>query len=422
MPFTVHERTVLRECARAIADIAATPRMEQARRHWVEHNSLRRTRPLILVYPEGGWRELLADQDIHCEQPDARKLEWKLRSIIYTAEHFASDNVVIGDWHVGPVLRSSGWGLEPKTRPSSEQRGAYAFEPVLTSPKDLEKLRVPRLTLDEEATKKSLATMQELFGDILNVERRGVAHIGYHLTAQYCKLRGPENMLYDMYERPGMIHDFMQVITEGHLTMRRWYEENNLLSLNNDNTYNTSGGSGYTDQLPAPGFDPARVRPCDMWSSSEAQEMAAVSPEMHYEFVMQYEKRLLEPFGLTGYGCCEDLTLKLDQVFTLPGIRRISISPWANVDICAEKLKGNHIFSWKPQPAHLCGDFNPSFIREYLRHTIEVCRDNGCVLEMILKDTHTCESHPERFDEWSRIARELTDEYAEGWPVHRSGA
>jgi hypothetical protein len=25
---------------------------------------------------------------------------------------------------------------------------------------------------------------------------------------------------------------------------------------------------------------------------------------------------------------------------------------------------------------------------------------------MILKDTHTCEHHPERFDRWARIARE----------------
>jgi hypothetical protein len=25
---------------------------------------------------------------------------------------------------------------------------------------------------------------------------------------------------------------------------------------------------------------------------------------------------------------------------------------------------------------------------------------------MILKDTHTCQQHPERFDEWTRIARQ----------------
>jgi hypothetical protein len=30
---------------------------------------------------------------------------------------------------------------------------------------------------------------------------------------------------------------------------------------------------------------------------------------------------------------------------------------------------------------------------------------------MILKDTHTCEHRPERFDQWSRIARELVGEF-----------
>ena len=43
-------------------------------------------------------------------------------------------------------------------------------------------------------------------------------------------------------------------------------------------------------------------------------------------------------------------------------------------------------------------------------HTIDVCRDDGCVLEMILKDTHTCGNHPERFTIWADIAGELAVE------------
>jgi hypothetical protein len=148
------------------------------------------------------------------------------------------------------------------------------------------------------------------------------------------------------------------------------------------------------------------VRPSDLWASAESQEMAVVSPRMHAEFVMPYEARLLQPFGLTGYGCCEDLTHKLDDVTRMPHMRRISISPFADVEKCAAKLQGNFIFSWKPQPAHLVGDFDPQAIRRYVRHTLEVCQNNGCVLELILKDTHTCEHHPERFDIWTQVARE----------------
>jgi len=90
-------------------------------------------------------------------------------------------------------------------------------------------------------------------------------------------------------------------------------------------------------------------------------------------------------------------------------MRRISISPFADVDKCAAKLKGGYIFSWKPQPAHLVGRFDGEAIRNYIRHTIETAQKHGCVLEMILKDTHTCEHHPERFDRWTQIAREEVD-------------
>jgi len=96
-------------------------------------------------------------------------------------------------------------------------------------------------------------------------------------------------------------------------------------------------------------------------------------------------------------------------VFKIPNIRRISIAPMANVDLCAEKLQNKYIFSWKRQPSHLVDDFDARFIRNYIKHTLEVAK--GCVLEMILKDTHTCQFHPERFDIWTQIARELINEF-----------
>jgi hypothetical protein len=122
---------------------------------------------------------------------------------------------------------------------------------------------------------------------------------------------------------------------------------------------------------------------------------------------MAYESELLEPFGLNGYGCCEPLTGgKLEHVFELPNMRRISISPFADVEEAAEKLKSDYIYSWKPHPAHLCGEFNPERIRSYIRHALEVADAHGCVFEMVLKDTHTCDHRPERFTRWTEIARE----------------
>ncbi len=306
-------------------------------------------------------------------------------------------------------MRNSGWGLESRRIASPTQRGAWHFDPVIKSPQDLKKLRIPSISYDENQTLAGLEQARELFGDILDVRLRGVCHYSFHLMGQYTALRGLEEVMLDMYDNPGMLHDAMAFLEEGNRQLLRQHEQLGLLDLNNDFTYHSSGGVGYSDELPGRDFDGQHVRPGDMWGSAEAQEMAQVGPDQHEQFILAYEKRLLAPFGLNGYGCCEDLTAKLDRVFTIPHIRRISISPSANVDRSAEKLRGNYIFSWKPQPAHLVGDFDEKLIRAYIRHTIGVCRRNGCVLEMILKDTHTCQNRPERFDRWTQIAWELVE-------------
>jgi hypothetical protein len=404
---TSEERTILRDLAKQVADIADLPIMAERRELWKKHNSLQSVRPMMLIFPEGSWQELLPHSALKCQGEKARRIEWSLRSRVYYHEHFLDDTVIEKEWIVPKVIHNSGWGLQARHIPSTEARGAWHFDPVIKKPSDLKKLKIPEITYDEEASKRNLTEAQELFGDILDVKQKGVSHISFHLMNQYTGLRGLEEVMLDMHENPGMLHDAMAFLEGGHRHIIQQYADLNLLSLNNDSTYQNTGGNGYTDELPKSGFDPNRIRLCDMWGSAEAQEMAQVSPEMHAEFSLAYEERLLEPFGLTGYGCCEDLTRKLDDVFTIPNIRRISIAPSADVDACAEKLQGKYIFSWKPQPSHLVGEFNTQLIRDYIQHTLDVTKN--CVVEMILKDTHTCEHHPERFDQWTQIARELID-------------
>jgi hypothetical protein len=403
-----HDRTILRDLARRVADAAALPVMAERRREWVRHNGLRPGRPMILIFPEGGWRELMPPESLACEGDRARQMEGDLCRRLYTHEHFRDDAVVEAEWLVPKAVRTTGWGLAPEWRDAPTPTGAGTFQPVIHTAADLAKLRFPRVSHDEAATADAMDEALELFGDILRVEARGAAHVSFHLMSIYTHLRGLEEVMLDMVLAPAMLHDAMAFLEEGHRRLIAQYEALNLLSPNHDGTYHSSGGVGYTDELPAPGFDPGRVRPRDMWASAEAQELAQVSPRMHAEFSMEYEKRLLAPFGLTGYGCCEDLTRKLDDVLAIPHIRRISIAPTADVAACAAKIGRRAIFSWKPNPAHLVGAFNEPALRAYIAHTLDVAA-GGCALEMILKDTHTCEGRPERFDRWAEIARQCVD-------------
>jgi hypothetical protein len=404
------DRTILRDLARRVRDAAALPVMPERRELWKRHNNLQPGRAMVLVFPEGSWVELLPDAALSCKDRQARAVEWELRSRLYYHEHLHDDTVIEDTFVVHKTIRSTGWGLEPRHVDSTEERGAWGFDPVLNVRGDLQKLRAPEITHDEEATRARLQLAQDLLGDILTVQLKGVAHVSFHLTNQLCQLRGLSNLMMDMAADPGFVHDAMAILEDGHRRLVEQYVELNLLSLNNDGTYHSSGGVGYTDELPQVDYGGGPVRPCDMWASAESQEFAQVSPDMHAQFAIAYEARLLEPFGLNGYGCCEDLTRKLDDVLAMPNMRRVSVSPFADVDACAERLGASCIFSWKPHPAHLVGEFSPQRIRTYIRHAVEAARANGCVLEMILKDTHTCDHHPERFTVWTQIAREVVEE------------
>lgn len=404
-----HDRRLLRELARRVAEIAALPLMAERQALWRRHNALQPGRPLILIFPEGAWGELVPESALRCEGEAARRMERELRQRIYQFEGFDADNVVTAEWTVAKAIHTTGWGLPTNRVHSGVDRGAWAFDPVLHRPSDLQRITLPRVSHDEEESARRLVAAQELFGDILDVRLRGVSHISFHFMNLYTGWRGLEQVYLDMYAEPNMLHEAMSILEAGYRGLIDQYVEQNLLSLNHDNTYHSSGGNGWLDAPPSGRTDPERVLPADLWASAESQEMDPVSPEFHRTFVMEYEKRLLEPFGLTGYGCCEGLHNKIDDVLTIPGIRRVSMSPFCDVDRAAPRVGNRFIFSWKPQPAHLVGRFNPDLIRGYLQHTLDLCRDHGCVLEIILKDTHTCEHHPERFTAWSRIARELVE-------------
>ncbi|HOZ50177.1 MAG TPA: hypothetical protein PLO37_25845 [Candidatus Hydrogenedentes bacterium] len=410
MAITPGDRTILRDLARQVAEIAHLPIMETRRSLWKRHNRLERVRPMILVFPEGSWGELLPDSALACGDAEARGIEWDLRSRIFYHQHLDDDTVIEDSYVVRKAISETGWGLEAKTIDSPQARGAWAFDPVIHGPADVEKITAPEVHYDVVETARRFEQAQDLFGDILRVRLVGVRHVSFHLMAIYSRWRGLGQVMEDMCENPEMLHDAMGRLEAGYRGIIQQYQDLNLLELNNDDAYHSSGGVGYTDELPQADFDPAHVRPCDMWASAEAQELAQVGPEMHEEFSLRYERPLLEPFGLNGYGCCEDLAQKFDYVFRIPNLRRISISPFSNVDVCAEKLEDKYIFSWKPHPSHLVGPFDADYIRRYIAHALDVTR--GCVIEMILKDTHTCEHHPERFTAWTKIARDLVERYA----------
>lgn len=399
----------LRGLAGRVAQAAELPVMAERRRLWFKHNELHGERPMVLVYPEGAWRELLPESTLLCQDPLARRIERDLAMVLYQHEHINDDSVVEPCYTLHKCINGSSsqflrldWGLQAQRRQSGEANGAWGFIPVLKQQSDVDLIRMPEVCYDEEQTHKELDFASRALGNVLPVRLKGVAHFSFNMMQVFTGLRGLEQTYWDMSDQPEIVHAAMRRILEGYRNVITQCMEKRLFSLNNDDAYQGSGGNGYTSDLPSPGFDGGLVRPADMWASAESQEFAGVSPAMHEEFAMQYERDALQGFGLTSYGCCEDLTAKLPHVLRMPNLRRISVSPWADVAGCAEQISNRYLFSWKPQPAHLVGGFNEDFLRGYIQHTVDTA--DRKVLEIILKDTHTCENKPERFTQWTRIA------------------
>jgi hypothetical protein len=91
---------------------------------------------------------------------------------------------------------------------------------------------------------------------------------------------------------------------------------------------------GSWPKLPQGDFDGTHVRAIDQWGHATTRIFSEVSPAMHDEFALTYEKR----FGLDSYGCCEPLDGKLNIIETIPNLRRISMSPWVDPARSAEGI------------------------------------------------------------------------------------
>lgn len=402
------DRAILRELAKQLAELANAPEMEAKKADWYRHNDLQDSRPMVFCDPELGWCEIIPDESLTCEGDLARDWEMRLRKEIYYAAEMKDDKVITATFPILYCATETDFGLSVVMENPEETLGAYHWDaPLKDYDTDLEKLKFPEITVDYIKTEKLFELAQEIFGDILHVYKQGNWWWSLGMTTSLVHLRGLETIMYDMYDYPDELHQLMAFLRDTNLHRLDFLEKNGLLSLNNDQSYVGSGGFGWTNQLPGPGFDPAHVTTMDMWGFTESQETNMISEEMFAEFIFPYQYEIAKRFGLNCYGCCEPLNGRWNTVKKIPNLRRVSVSPWADYDRMAELLGGNYILSYKPNPTQLAmPSMDENAIREDLRHVREVAQKNNCHLEVIMKDNSTLGKDGARAARWCAIARE----------------
>ena len=408
---TVHDREVLRRLAAEVAEIAARPAEAEKRELWYRLNALQDVRPLVFCSPENGWGEIILQEHLECETAHSRNWEFHLRQEIFWGNEMADDRVVTGTFDVGYGHTQSDWGVQ-ETYTHGANGGSYVWDAPVKDLGDLSHLRFPVIEVDYAANERLLNFARETFGDLLSVRQHQIWCCSVGLTWPLVRLRGLEQVLMDMSLEPDGLKALMAFLRDGHMALLQSVENQGLLHLNNAGDYVGSGGWGWSHELPQPDFD-GTVRLKDLWILAESQETIGVSPKMFEEFVFPYQLPLIEMFGLSCYGCCEPIDNRWHLVKTIPNLRRVSVSPWSDVEVMAQNLQDKYIFSMKPNPAMLAGEnFDEDFIRQDLRTKLEQAK--GCRVEIIMKDNHTIGGDPTRVKRWSRIAREEADRVWDG--------
>jgi hypothetical protein len=406
------DKSVLRDLATQVAEVAALPIQQETVKLWKALNELRPVRPMVLV-DQIPWHEMNVDDELTLltEDPFCRELETRLRRTLYAWRHMPVDMVVDPWIDIPKTIRGAHLGIHAVEDraildPDNDVVGHYYIDQLKTE-EDLEKIRMPEIDLDVEATARAEAQAHEVFDGILEVRMQGM-HPGFAVWDRIVEWHGVEQSLIDLVDRPDFIHKLMARVTDAYLAMLDQLETQGLLGRPQSLIHCTGA---YTDELPAADFDLERPRAKDLWTMGMAQIFVSVSPAMHQTFELDYANRWYERFGLVYYGCCEPLDTKLHIVRKIPNLRKISMSPWVKVERGAERIGGDFVFSRKPSPAFLAWDaLDGDAVRADLEETRDACARHGAPLEFILKDISTVRYQPQRLWRWADIAMQVAQQ------------
>lgn len=403
------DKAILRELAKRYRDICAHPVQKDRRDLWRKHNSLMRTRPLIYVRSGEAWNEIPAVTERACIDPLFRRHEGFFRAMLF--QETIGDDYIFEPYltvQAAYTLPGRGvWGIETHVETSDSEEGGKNFyhnAPIRTHD-DARSMTVPEHRIDEKRTQEDLARITDAVGDIIPVVLSRAPfwrHWNADISTEFTKLRGMETLMMDMYDDPVWLHRMLAFMRDGILKAHAEAERAGDWQLCDS----INQAMSYAEELPDPSAGAVSVPRSKLWAHVAAQELTLISPAMHDEFMLQYQIPIMEKFGLVAYGCCEDLTEKIDILRKVKNLRRIAVAPRANVRKCAEAIGSDYVFSWRPNPAEMvCCGYNEENIKRIVRTAFADA--DGCHIDITLKDVQTVEHDPTRLARWVHAVRDV---------------
>lgn len=403
---TSAERDAVRELARRVAAAARTPAQDASRRRWRDVNGLRRPdRAPVWCRPVGAWDELLPDSALQCSDPWLRSLERDFRQTLIKVD--IGDDTPVDDYLPVPatvrVEPANTWGLEIGRHKPAGPGGAWGYDPPLKEEGDFARLAMPRFAHDAAETQRRLDRAHELLGDILPPRPVCGAPLGATLGTAAADLRGLEPFMMDMAIAPELVHRLMAHLRDATLASMDAVEGAGVLTPNNTGPMILSDPVG---EFQAGG----RATFANCWCMANSQEFDQVSPEMWEEFCLAYQKPIFARFGLVAYGCCENLTRKVEGVLSIPNLRIFVCSAWTDLNVVLEKVSPRYGIMWRQKASDVVFAKDDAHLRRDLE---EGCRRlQGRPYQIVLRELQTLAGRMDRLHVWTRLAKEAAARYA----------
>jgi hypothetical protein len=417
-PLSQGDIDIVRGLAEKVAEIAALPVQKETVKLWKDLNGLKPQRPMVMI-DEIPWHEIAAVDDflvVRSIDPFARSLEATLRQTLYAWKHMRVDMVVEPFVDISKVIRHDGFGItigEETIRQGGEEGtvSSHSFSDRVPTEKEIDLLRAPNIALDVEKTAAVEAKAEACLDGILGVRMQGLLP-WFALWDDIEMLRSTEAILYDLIDRPDFLHALSDRLTDVRLAELDTLEEMGLLGYDFNRVHCTGAHSnelpGYHNEVPE--FDPDRATAKDNWTYGMSQLFVSTSDEMWADMEVENAKRFYSRFGLGYYGCCDPLHNRVGWLKDIPGIRKVSMSPWTNVPEGAAAIGTDYVFSRKPNPAIMAMDaFVPELAVKDFVEVLAATSEHGCPVEFTMKDVTTIRNEPERLSQWADIAMRMVE-------------
>lgn len=401
------ETALIRELAGRVVELARQPRMAAVKARWRDVLALRKPdRPPVWCNPVGCWSELLPETTLVCTAPRCRELEVYFKKLLIKHE-IGDDTPMNEDYRINAVFDitpANRWGVDIQREALGADGTAWHYLPALVTEADFDRLVVPRYRVNRFATSALVAEISEILGSVMPVSVSPIT--GYYSGATLCQpaaeLRGMEQLMMDMIDAPRMVHRLMEVMLQGEMAKLDAIVEAGGILPNND------GPMFLSSPLREDRIGDYNLLDC--WIHGNSQEFDLISPDMFDEFLLEYQKKIFARFGAACYGCCENLTHKLDRILTIPNLRLLACSGWTDLPTLVERVGDRCCIMWRHKASEVvCPDDLNDFKPKLFAQAEEL---SGCVYQVVLRELQTLMGHPRRLEEWTRLSTAAVERFS----------